>query len=219
VYNSTTISYESSSRRPWNLSEMVSPPITSFWWFQLTILVCGSLILGLGLIVIVIGIYNQHYYSENEMNDIDNPSSSWFVPVLGIILSILGIALLFCYCKLRNPRSFCYPITSRSVIRNVTKPRLHNGQTNQGANLLTSDNGHGQPVSAQYDPVTEIGYDHSGNPNGESFEERAKLMANEAKEGTEDPSERLQLSSENGVTSSSSGASDPRIVLHPFAKA
>jgi len=53
-------------RRPWNLSEMVSPPINRSRWLQWTLLMSGSIVLGLGLIVTVIGIYNQHYYDPES---------------------------------------------------------------------------------------------------------------------------------------------------------
>ncbi len=81
VYNSTTISYDSggvsmggggsgngSQRRPWNLSEIVSPPVTRSRWFHWILLMGGSIVLGLGLIVVVIGIYNQHYYDPGSLN-------------------------------------------------------------------------------------------------------------------------------------------------------
>lgn len=77
VYNSTTISYDNAggvtmpgdaNRRPWNLSEIVSPPAARSRWFHWMLLMGGSIILGLGLIVVVIGIYNQHYYDPESQN-------------------------------------------------------------------------------------------------------------------------------------------------------
>lgn len=79
VYNSTTISYENpggvsmgggggGQRRAWNLSEIVNPPVARSRWFHWILLMGGSIVLGLGLIVVVIGIYNQHYYDPESHN-------------------------------------------------------------------------------------------------------------------------------------------------------
>lgn len=57
-----------SQRRPWNLSEIVSPPVARSRWFHWILLMGGSIFLGLGLIVVVIGIYNQHYYDPGSQN-------------------------------------------------------------------------------------------------------------------------------------------------------
>lgn len=63
----------------------------------------------------------------------------------------------------------------------ITKPRFHNAQANRGANLLANESSSFQPaLSAQYDPVPDIGFNQA---NGDVSEERAKLMMHEAKEG------------------------------------
>jgi len=53
---------------------------------------------------------------------------------------------------------------------------------NGGGNLLASEGG--QAMGTQYDPVPDIGYGLSADSGGDSVtEEKAQLMANEAKEG------------------------------------
>lgn len=110
-------------------------------------------------------------------------SSGWLAVVLGVIVAILGVFLLLIYCRLTNNRFFCHRLSNtRNALRKViTKPRFHNAQANRGANLLANEPSSFQPtLSTQYDPVPDIGY---GQNNGDISEERAKLMAHEAKEG------------------------------------
>lgn len=64
VYNSTTVSYEnpgpgSPNCRPWNLSEMVAPPVSRTRWFHWTLLIGGILAIVFGATVFFIGIYSH----------------------------------------------------------------------------------------------------------------------------------------------------------------
>lgn len=117
----------------------------------------------------------MHFFTEQ--------SSGWLAALLGVIVVVLGVFLLLIYCRLTNNRFLCHRLSNtRNALRKViTKPRFHSTQTSQGANLLASDPSSFQPtLSTQYDPVPDIGYNQT---NGDISEERAKLMAHEAKEG------------------------------------
>lgn len=71
VYNSTTVSYEnpgpgSPNCRPWNLSEMVAPPVNRTRWFHWVLLVGGILAIVFGATVSIIGIYSNILESETK---------------------------------------------------------------------------------------------------------------------------------------------------------
>ncbi|CAL8123482.1 unnamed protein product [Orchesella dallaii] len=236
VYNSTTVSYEnpgpgpgSPNCRPWNLSEMVAPPVSRTRWFHWTLLIGGIVSFVFGVTVAVIGVCSYlgtpESSTENGGTGETSHSGGWVAASLGLMVALLGVFLVIIYCRLTNNHLFCHRLSNtRNALRKViTKPRFHNAQNNRGANLLSNEPSSFQPtLSAQYDPVPDIVY---GQANGDVSEERAKLMAHEAKEGIDDlpisSCERLLTSDSTGTSSSTSNsvAKDPRIVLHPFAKA
>lgn len=146
-----------SQRRPWNLSEMVSPPATRSSWLQWMLLMSGSIIVGLGLIIVVIGVYNQHYYDPESHNvvpdgkkskvsikntnkirvlnykiysDKSSPPNQWMITLTGFGIIVLGLILLIIYCKMMDTnRLLCNPLSrTRSAFRHVTKPRYHPGR-------------------------------------------------------------------------------------------